>query len=877
MQSALEPSSRSLLLTESAHMDFSHGDHSNNKIKKKVRTKMDFISWLTSPPTKHLPKRKQGSSNLFKSPLSATKTNEVDTKNEECSPLSKIGSNLRYDGDLKTEDKRRTSSGSSGWKKRRRRALQSLQSLIKDSKSTESSNNNTDTESQRDDGRFLGTSRGDCSSRSTNDIPKESPLHFSLLLEDCKNALMRTNEGRRDGLHSNGVSNTTTPAVSCETTPRRTTTNSSQISIDASNAAFVRLFVLETQLVTDGQPQTVCRVMDERTDMEKIVVLRDDWTELVPQTGDYIHVKSPTQNEPTILIDAESGILILHPDHLISVTTIAESFSCVRKSILQTRAKARDVNIYMIFGVILHELFDEALRQKDFSTAFLHKHCKKLVSGFVDELWALQKSENEVFQMLKPSVASMQDWSSQFLADRLRNQSSAIFNAATNATNASCVVDAVHNIEESIWSHSMGIKGNVDVSVDVEIKDFKGSAESSRLAPLELKTGNSLYSVDSHRAQTMMYSLLLSDRYDTDVQYGVIAYISRNDNIIVPFRWNEARRMIIMRNTLASYMVSGASWNSFSDARGLTAASSFKGNKLPPIIKNDRLCEKCNYMDSCVLYHKLSGPSSESGFSGVVADAIATKFSHLEEKHINFFEYWDTVLTLEEPDPDANIREFYTLSSHQRQMMGTCLNDLMISEYESAGVGDNEGTERNFKFSYTFCKLPLPSGVVLPSSGSFGSLTQQQAFSIDFRDSQFNEGDPVVVSVESPHHQRPIRKGTGFVSKLHHDQITVVLDKMIAMDNPVVRRDPSCDRYRVDVDSFSSGLASVRHNIVSLMTDPRCRRLLRLLVDKVPPEFGNVDNYNSVELEYLENLNESQKKAVDVVLGGLLFAIHLLL
>lgn len=56
-----------------------------------------------------------------------------------------------------------------------------------------------------------------------------------------------------------------------------------------------------------------------------------------------------------------------------------------------------------------------------------------------------------------------------------------------------------------------GLKGNVDATVQIDIQD-----ESSRkvlTVPFELKTGR--HTSVSHKAQTALYTLLLSDRYGT--------------------------------------------------------------------------------------------------------------------------------------------------------------------------------------------------------------------------------------------------------------------------------------------------------------------------------------------------------------------------
>lgn len=55
-----------------------------------------------------------------------------------------------------------------------------------------------------------------------------------------------------------------------------------------------------------------------------------------------------------------------------------------------------------------------------------------------------------------------------------------------------------------------GLKGNVDATVQVAYEDDQ--EHKTLTVPLELKTGKK-ETINSHRAQTALYTLLLSDRY----------------------------------------------------------------------------------------------------------------------------------------------------------------------------------------------------------------------------------------------------------------------------------------------------------------------------------------------------------------------------
>lgn len=83
----------------------------------------------------------------------------------------------------------------------------------------------------------------------------------------------------------------------------------------------------------------------------------------------------------------------------------------------------------------------------------------------------------------------------------------------------------LHDIEESIWSPKWGMKGKVDASVHANLVEApsrkQGKSAISEVAkgnnlgrpmPFEIKTGRAV-GVMEHRAQTMLYTLLMEERY----------------------------------------------------------------------------------------------------------------------------------------------------------------------------------------------------------------------------------------------------------------------------------------------------------------------------------------------------------------------------
>jgi DNA replication ATP-dependent helicase Dna2 len=171
-------------------------------------------------------------------------------------------------------------------------------------------------------------------------------------------------------------------------------------------------------------------------------------------------------------------------------------------------------------------------------------------------------------------------------------------------------ITKLNDVEEDIWSPKYGLKGKLDATVNITIETLKPS--SSRAiganptptvtrgpAPLELKTGR--VSPVEHRAQTMLYTLLLSDRYAQPVPAGLLFYTQSESVTLVNQARNEIRSLIMMRNEIASWLAKRARQTSEFAAPHLEDQSF-----LPETIDEERFCSRCYALDACMLYRKVS-------------------------------------------------------------------------------------------------------------------------------------------------------------------------------------------------------------------------------------------------------------------------------
>lgn len=117
--------------------------------------------------------------------------------------------------------------------------------------------------------------------------------------------------------------------------------------------------------------------------------------------------------------------------------------------------------------------------------------------------------------------------------------------------------------------------------------------------PFEIKTGRATAGME-HRAQTMLYTLLMSERYSTPVQEGLLYYTQSEEVICVPAARHEMRALVNVRNTIADTVA-----RRFQKGFGRHQDEEEEGSFLPETIDDERICGRCYSLDACMLYRKV--------------------------------------------------------------------------------------------------------------------------------------------------------------------------------------------------------------------------------------------------------------------------------
>jgi DNA replication ATP-dependent helicase Dna2 len=135
--------------------------------------------------------------------------------------------------------------------------------------------------------------------------------------------------------------------------------------------------------------------------------------------GDIIHVIAPHVYPKAIqelMLEDAQGLLIVKPDYLVPTSLLAESFTCIRRPIVDTRARKPDEStIPLVHGTILHELFQLSLRNNDFSTEGMEARIEDLIQAHLNDLCLVNETMETAREAFSQWISSCQEWARRYL------------------------------------------------------------------------------------------------------------------------------------------------------------------------------------------------------------------------------------------------------------------------------------------------------------------------------------------------------------------------------------------------------------------------------------------------------------------------------
>ena len=121
------------------------------------------------------------------------------------------------------------------------------------------------------------------------------------------------------------------------------------------------------------------------------------------------------------IVDDMRNMLILHPDHLISSTVVGDSFGCTRRAVLQDRVKATsDSNASLVYGTILHEVFQGAMLANRWDSQWLHELIENTAARHLQDLYTIKLQVSQAVEYLQSKMRELQSWAEVFVSSQPR-------------------------------------------------------------------------------------------------------------------------------------------------------------------------------------------------------------------------------------------------------------------------------------------------------------------------------------------------------------------------------------------------------------------------------------------------------------------------
>lgn len=160
-------------------------------------------------------------------------------------------------------------------------------------------------------------------------------------------------------------------------------------------------------------------VQNEKTKLNKAISLRGFWFESPCTSGSYVHLIGDFDQYGQCVVDDSKNLLIIHPDHLISATVVADSFSCTRRAVLQERVKATSqISEPIVYGSMLHEIFQAAMKANRWDNDWINLTIEKVATRYLESLFELNLDFARAVDHLKSKAIDLQAWAEIFVTAR---------------------------------------------------------------------------------------------------------------------------------------------------------------------------------------------------------------------------------------------------------------------------------------------------------------------------------------------------------------------------------------------------------------------------------------------------------------------------
>ncbi|CAN1195509.1 DNA replication ATP-dependent helicase/nuclease JHS1 [Linum perenne] len=609
---------------------------------------------------------------------------------------------------------------------------------------------------------------------------------------------------------------------------------SERVDKSSSSSKFLVLEVCEKHGSSDAlkveRPYKVLRLLNEQTGEEQAVSLWEEWFYSVVAPGDTVNVIGEFDKSRMCNVDKNHNLLVVHPDILVSGTRVSGSFGCPRRAVLDERLKSSEYSSAALIGTLLHQIFQDALVKENPDTEFLEGYAKVVMQKNIESLYACGVNETDVLKTLVESIPKLVNWITLFRKSKDRQMPIVEFGSKEESKKLR--VSEVVDIEEMAWSKKYGLKGNIDASLRVTVEST-AKERDEKIMPLEFKTGKLS---TEHSVQVILYTLLMSERYQEQIDSGLLYYLQSDHTQGITVRRSDVVGIIMRRNELA---------NEIRKASTLQV--------LPPMLQSPWTCRTCRHLDACTIYHKVHGGTIEDSGLG---ELFESNVRHITTAHAKFLRHWDRLIDLE-----AKETQTATKSGSSTNHLPSFVLDTTNELQQQPSVKEN-----GFIYQFVCQSLSIPDAVRTSESGPSNL------------DHILKAGDYVVLSTVSD--RQTISRG--IVADVNRLQVSVSVSKRLRLprSSSSELEDLLHEVWHIKKDEFMTSFSVMRSNITQLFSkSERSSQLRRMIVDLEAPRFDSGCIYSQdPAISYIwsvKTLNSDQRRAILKMLAAKDYALVL--
>ncbi|KAL0547963.1 hypothetical protein IC582_012402 [Cucumis melo] len=586
----------------------------------------------------------------------------------------------------------------------------------------------------------------------------------------------------------------------------------------------------------------ILRLLNEQSGEERAVYLWEDWFDSIIAPGDTVNVIGEFDDQGRCHVDRDNNFVILHPDTLVSGTRVAGHLTCARRSVLDERLRSNEQSIAALIGTLLHQVFQAGLIEGAPTVAFLEEVSRTVLQKSMENVYACGANEKDIRITMNEAVPKILHWIAMFKGPMGSKAPSIEFRSEDGPQKVS--ISEVIDIEEMAWAPKYGLKGIIDASVRVNVmSDYNKCAVN--VMPLEFKTGKVPAGQSSmeHCAQVILYTLLMSERYQKHVGYGLLYYLRSDQTQGIRVQRSDLVGLIMRRNELANNILKAST-----------------AQLLPPMLQNPNVCKGCRHLDVCTIYHKMQNGSKETSGLGVLFESHT---DHLQASHSIFFQHWERLIDLEAKELELVKRGVWHSRSTDKNQTSTCLSSIVLSTLDDQ---PHCTFEKDNRISYRFVRQDSND-----DSSNNASISEM--------DSSLRVGDYVILSTDSGH----LTLASGIITDLSSLHVSVSFSKRLRLPgstSSTEARDLTKQVWRIDKDEFMTSFAVMRFNLVQLfLQGEQNAHLRKLIVDLAAPRFdGGCIFSQDPAISYIwseKNLNDDQRRAIIKILTAKDYALIL--